>query len=235
MKCEDVLIALQRTGDVADLAKRAAAEHLARCEECRTAAHALAVLRADRDLPIPLPGDDVFERAVARAAAGAATAPGRFREAHPRRTFWLGAGVGAMAAALAIAAIGLRPDSSLPAARAPQVTLALNQVRDVNVALNSPEPLTNAEISIVLRGDVGLRGFGDQRELHWTADLDRGSNQLTLPLVGLGVGGGQVVVQVEHGDKRRAFVVDVQTAGVPEARSMEPEAGSIVMDTAAVI
>jgi hypothetical protein len=36
-------------------------------------------------------------------------------------------------------------------------------------------------------------------------------NQLTLPLVGLDANGGQVTVEVQHGSKRRTFVIDVQT------------------------
>jgi hypothetical protein len=42
-------------------------------------------------------------------------------------------------------------------------------------------------------------------------DLDRGINQLTLPLVGLDASGGQITVEVQHGSKRRTFVIDVQT------------------------
>jgi hypothetical protein len=36
-------------------------------------------------------------------------------------------------------------------------------------------------------------------------------NQLTLPIIALGPHGGQVLVEIQHGDKRRAFVVDVRT------------------------
>ena len=90
MKCEDVLIVLQRDDAGSDLARRAAAEHLARCEDCRNAAHAFAVLRADRDLPIPLPGDDVLRRAIAAAASGPPAS---------RSGFWPGVGVGAALAA----------------------------------------------------------------------------------------------------------------------------------------
>ncbi len=97
------------------------------------------------------------------------------------------------------------------AAANPQVRLALHEVRPVNVSLDSPESLQGAEIHVVLTGAIGLEGYAEQRELRWVTDLDRGVNQLTLPLVALGPNGGQVMVEVQHGDKRRAFVVDVQT------------------------
>src|SRR5262245_36036695 len=102
MKCEDVLSVLRRDDSPSELAKRAAAEHLARCEDCRNAAHALAVLRADRDLPVALPSDDVFRRAIATAAVGVG--------APSRQGFWWGLGVGAaLAAGLALAMLAFGP------------------------------------------------------------------------------------------------------------------------------
>jgi hypothetical protein len=207
MKCEDVLSVLQRDDGRGDLAKRAAADHLARCEDCRNAAHAFAVLRADRDLPIPLPSDDVVQRAIAAAASGPPARPSGF---------WLGVGVGAaLAAGLALAIVTFRPVevAGPPPSSAPQIVLNVNEQRDVSVALSSPEPLDGAEIRIALRGEIALRGFDDEREVSWRTDLDRGVNELTLPLIGLHAGSGQVVVEVQHGDKRRSFVVDVLTTG----------------------
>jgi hypothetical protein len=90
----------------------------------------------------------------------------------------------------------------------------LNETRDVNVAVESPEALAGAQIHVTLSGAIGLRGFDGQRELRWTADLDRGVNQLTLPVVALGASGGQVLVEVTHGDRRRTFVIDVRALGV---------------------
>lgn len=207
MKCEDVLTVLQRNGSASDLARREAAEHLASCEDCRNAAHALATLKADRDLPIQRPRDGAFQDAI-RAAVSA-----NARVAPKKTGFWLGVGVGAaLAASVAVAAVMLlRPFGESPPPGAPAVTLAINEERDVNVALSSPEPLSNAEIHVSVSGDIGLRGFAEQRELRWSTDLDRGVNQLTLPIIALGPHGGQVLVEIQHGDKRRAFVVDVRT------------------------
>jgi hypothetical protein len=218
MRCEDVLTVLQRTGSASDLARRDATEHLASCEDCRNAAHALAMLRADRDLPIQRPRDGAFQDAIRAAVSVNARAT-------PKKTgFWLGVGVGAaLAASIAAAAVMmLRPFIEAPPPGAPAVTLAINEERDVNVALSSPEPLSNAKIHVAVSGDIGLRGFAEQRELRWRTDLDRGVNQLTLPIIALGPHGGQVLVEIQHGDKRRAFVVDVRTtapsAELPSSR-----------------
>lgn len=221
MKCEDVLTVLQGSGRAGDLPRQEATEHLASCEDCSNAAHALAVLRADRDVQIQRSRDGAFQAAIRAAVSVNA------RSAPKRTGFWLGVGVGAaIAAGVAAAVVAmLGPFSQQPLRGAPAVTLAINEERDVNVALSSPEPLSNAEIHVAVSGDIGLRGFADQRELRWSADLDRGVNQLTLPIVALGPHGGQVLVEVQHGDKRRAFVVDVRTivpsAELPSSRSRQ--------------
>jgi hypothetical protein len=217
MKCEDVLTVLQRNGSASDLARREASEHLASCEDCRNAAHAVAMLRADREMPIQRVRDGAFQDAIRAAVAANARVA-------PRKTgFWLGVGVGAaLAAGIAAAAVMMLRPLSLSPPGAPAVTLAINEERDVDVALSSPEPLSNAEIHVAVSGDIGLRGFAEQRELRWRTDLDRGVNQLTLPIIALGPHGGQVLVEIQHGDKRRAFVVDVRTtapsAELPSSR-----------------
>ena len=153
-------------------------------------------------------GDAVIQRAVDRALA---TRP----EQRYRRGFWAGAASGAaLAAAVAALAIGVwvfGPGGGAPAA-VPEIRVALNQRSDVTVAVESPEPLTNAEVRIELRGGVELFGYAGQRELKWSTDLDRGINQLTLPVVAIDASGGQVLVEVTHGQKRRAFVLDVRAA-----------------------
>jgi hypothetical protein len=179
------------------------------------------VLRADRDRPIRVPADGALRRAALRAAAHADRAA---RATSPRPpSFWLGVGFGAaLAAGVALAVLTFGPFLEPPAgAGVPEVRMALNESRDVSVALDSPEPLAGAEIHVVLSGEIGLRGFAEQRELRWTTDLDRGVNQLTLPLVALGASGGQVLVEVQHGERRRAFIVDVRTTGAP---GIEPSA-----------
>jgi hypothetical protein len=131
------------------------------------------------------------------------------------RAFWAGLGIGAaLAAGIAIAVVGFAPwRGTSDASATPQVTMALNEQRDVSISLTSPEALVDAEIHVVLSGAIELDGFSGQRELRWRTDLDRGVNQLTLPIVALGTSGGQLLVEVLHGGKRRAFVVDVRGLG----------------------
>lgn len=207
MRCEDAVETMRTVGSQPGASLRAAMDHVADCADCQAALRAIDTLRALRDEPTEPVGDAVIQRAVDRALA---TRP----ERRYRRGFWAGVASGAaLAAAVAALAIGVWVfgPGGAPAA-VPEVRVALNQRSDVTVALESPEPLANAEVRIELRGGVELFGYAGQRELKWSTDLDRGINQLTLPVVATDASGGQVLVEVTHGQKHRSFVLDIRAA-----------------------
>jgi hypothetical protein len=204
MRCEDALGLLQiADGSAATPERRRAAEHATTCASCADALRALQALRAERARPVPVPAG-AFERALVAATR-------RPVPARSRTTFWLGAAVGAAAAAaVTIAALLVWSEPASIAASVPEVLLAVNEPRDVSITLDSPVALAGARISVTLNGAVELSGFAGQRRLEWSTDLASGVNQLTLPVVALGSAGGQVAVEVAHGDRRRVFIVDVR-------------------------
>ncbi|HEX7068264.1 MAG TPA: hypothetical protein VF295_08705 [Candidatus Limnocylindria bacterium] len=218
MKCDDVQsLLIDGCGAGNAAARREAMEHLVECESCRDAQLAAGMLRAERGRPIPPPPPGALERAIAAATRAARPVPPPPARAPLRNGFWAGlaVGSGAMAAAAAIAWALLVPGYTptipeLEAATTPQVTLALYEPHDVNIAVDTPSPLADAEIRVVLTGAIELDGFANQRELRWRTNLDAGANQLTLPIIATGTGGGQLLVEVHHGQKRRTFVVDVR-------------------------
>jgi anti-sigma factor RsiW len=207
MQCEDAIEIIRAADSRPEGDRRAATSHAASCDDCQSALRALDALRALRDAPVPIVAEDAIERAIDRALTS--TAPGW------RRGFWSGLASGAAAAAavtaLAIGIWALRSGGESSVA-VPEVRLSLNRPSDVTVTLDSPEPLVNAEVRVELRGAVALEGYAGQRELKWSTNLDRGINQLTLPVVAIDATGGQVLVEVTHGDKRRTFVLDVRAA-----------------------
>lgn len=205
MRCEEAVEILRATEYAGILPLQAARAHLEGCEDCAAALRAASALRAEHYVPVPRVPAQSFARAMERATHAPHREPSR------SRGFWLGTAVGgAIAAAIAITIAVLWPQAAMSPIGNPAVQLALNEVRQVSMSLESPEALADAEIRVVLTGGVGLQGFAGQRELRWMTDLDRGVNQLTLPLVGLDASGGQVTVEVYHGTKRRTFVIDVQ-------------------------
>jgi anti-sigma factor RsiW len=207
MNCERVVELL--TGPVGESAaqdRREAAKHATECEDCRGAVASVHALRLVSLAPMPPARPDAWERALSAATRRSAS------ERPRANRFWLGMGLGAaIATAAAIAVVALLPFTPVadPIAT-PTLTLALNQPQSVNISLNTPEALLDAEIHVLLSGAVGLGGYPGQRELQWRTNLDAGINQLSLPVVATGAEGGQVLVEVIHAGKRRTFLVDVQ-------------------------
>ena len=206
MLCEDAIDQISTGGAGAGGGLEAAMAHAKDCDDCRAALRALDALRPLRHEPAPIPSDRAMERAIDRALS---SVPAQ----RYRRGFWSGLASGAaLAATLAAVAVGIWLQSNDPEAtgEVPEVRLALNQPHPVTMSLESPEALADAEVRVELRGAVALDGYTGQRELRWMTDLDRGINQLTLPVVALDATGGQVLVEVTHGDKRRTFILDVR-------------------------
>jgi hypothetical protein len=181
--------------------------HLAACAACRDSVAAVRALRVDAGRSVPPPSPDAFERALDAAI-------GRVAPSRRLAPFWMGTGLGAaLAAGIAAAVILLAPPTAerVSPAATPRIALAADERRDVSIALMAPEALDDAEIHVLVSGAIGLGGFEGQRELLWRTRLDAGANQLTLPVVATGTGGGQLLVEVRHGEKRRRFLVDVDT------------------------
>jgi len=205
MRCEAAIETI-RAADRPQHEMRAAMDHAATCDDCQSALRAVDALLPLRHERAPIADEAAVERAIDRAlTAGPAQVY--------RRGFWGGLVSGAaLAATVAAVAVGIWLSTSGDGApvAVPEVRMALNERHDVTVTLESPEPLTNAEVRVELRGAVALEGYAGQRELRWSTNLDRGINQLTLPVVASDATGGQVLVEVTHGDKRRTFVLDVR-------------------------
>jgi hypothetical protein len=189
--------------------------HLAGCQACDDAlrgAGALALLKArlqareTGDVP---PG--LFDQIL----AGLEEAP---ESAQSSRRFWWGTAFGgAIAAAFFAAALVLGwvalpttfpPDS---AAGIAEFQVALGERRNMDLAIETDRVLEGARISILLAGSVELDGFGSRRELTWTSDLKAGINKLSLPVVALGQGGGQIIVRLSHPHSEQVFVVNLKT------------------------
>jgi hypothetical protein len=212
MRCEEAVEILRAAPRAGILPLQAARAHVDGCADCTAALRAVSALRAEHDGPAPKVPAQSFARALELATHAPRTGP------RSARGFWLGTGVGgAIAAGIAITIAALWPQPVTAPIGNPEVRLAVDEVRAVSMSLDSSEALADAEIHVVLTGGVGLQGFAGQRELRWMTDLDRGVNQLTLPLVGLDASGGQVTVEVYHGTKQRTFVIDVQPTDRPPA------------------
>jgi hypothetical protein len=206
MKCVDCSMLLAESQIWMDFAKRSEViEHLADCGNCRNALTALDALHAVRELPVPQPGNAAITSVIEAAVAEQRTSPIR------PAGFWTGLAAGAAAVStIALLWLTLIGPRDQPAAVIPEVAMALHDPGLVSIGIESAEALSGAEIHVSLRGAIDLQGFEGQRDVRWATDLERGINELSLPVVAIGPGGGRLIVEVYHGDKLKAFAVDVR-------------------------
>jgi hypothetical protein len=177
--------------------------HVDRCEDCRAAlrgATALAELAA-RETARPPAG--LFEAVIEKAVSQPARAPRDNR-------FWMGAGVGAIAASLLAMALFLGlTDSRMPTGSVPEFAVSIEEPRQMNLAFETDRILEGAKITILLSGSVEIDGYGPSRELSWTENLEAGVNRLSLPIIASGFDGGQIAVRLDHPQSEQLFVVQL--------------------------
>nr|WP_298719108.1 hypothetical protein [uncultured Steroidobacter sp.] len=161
--------------------------------------------RALERLPAPEPRPEFIERAFAAATRRQPQSRSRLAHLVSRWETWVGVLVGAAAAAALI--FTMWPPLLNRETRG--ITLALNEMRDIDVLIDSERALEGATIHIVATGSVVLDGFENEREIGWQTHLARGSNVLSLPVVARSTGAGQLVAVIEHGGRTRRVIVNL--------------------------
>ncbi len=154
-----------------------------------------------KSYPMPQADAGFFDQALARA-----THQGSRRQ----RNRWMATGFGgAIAAGLAVWVIGgmLMTTAEIPdaATSIPGVTMALEEVRTVNLVFSSNEAMQSATLTVSLPSGVELAGFPGQSEISWQTSLNEGRNLLPLKLIALTPAGGQLLARLEHEDRDRVF------------------------------
>ncbi|HET9446153.1 MAG TPA: hypothetical protein VFO35_07845 [Steroidobacteraceae bacterium] len=165
-----------------------------------------------RRMPTPEPRPGFVERAFARVAQQQApqvvAPPGRLRSFATRWETWAGAALGgAVAAALML--VLLRPIDTSNSPQPLALALTLHEARNVDVLIDSDRELKGATIRVAASGSIVLDGFDDERQIDWQADLERGSNLLSLPVVARAAGKGRLVAVIEHEGRTRQVAIDL--------------------------
>jgi hypothetical protein len=172
------------------------------------------LVQALQELPTPEPSLGFVDRAI-RNAAGAKKRPSLIVHIIRSWETWCGVAFGALAATLL--ALGLlRPTVNSQRA---DIALHINEVKNVDVIIDSERDLTNATIRVATLGGVRLQGFEDEQQLDWTASLQSGANVLTLPVLAHSVGSGAIIAMIEYGGGQRSVTVNVRVRETDPSKS----------------
>lgn len=171
---------------------------------------AVKLMVALRAMSVPEPRSGFIDRALLIATQNKKAAVNRHQMDISRMWFrvetWIGAAAGA---AVALVAAFLFFSFYQPATKDTGITLALYEMRDIDVLIDSDRDLNGATIRIAVTGGVALDGFDNEHIVDWQADLKRGSNMLSLPVIARKLGAGQLVAIVEHDGRTRTVTIDL--------------------------
>lgn len=180
-------------------------KHLHSCRHCHAAfKRDEELLQALRDLPMPAPSPGFVDRAFQQAKM-----PVRgyiYRRLAP----FLSAAIAACLIVWITAGLQFNGDHRPTAAQAPEVLIKINEQKIVNVVVNAPRDLHNAQVTIQLPRQVEMVGFPGSNEIEWKTDLRKGKNLLSLPLVAKSLGNVELVTRINHENKSKLLKLEMK-------------------------
>ena len=179
--------------------------HVDACAACAARLdEARSMLQALQQLPLVEPSADFEHRVFARLR--------QQHRAHMPNRFVAGFAT-AMAASLAIwfASTVYLPDDPVGSQQAP-ISIAVNQAQTVRLMFEAQADIQQVSLSIGLPDNIELSGYPGRKQLSWQTSLKKGQNILALPIMAVDQGQGELVAQLNYGDKTKTFRVVLKTA-----------------------
>jgi len=193
-------------------------QHLQGCETCRAVYdEAKGLQEMLRNLPPVHSREGFFAEALqqARAVNGV-------RESQRNKTRWWATG-GALAASLALVATltMLQVRTSVPTIA--NVQVALHQERTLDVVFDSPAEIAQVSFTMTLSDNLALANYPDKKQLQWKTSLKQGKNRLSLPVVALAEGKGEIQAVMNDGKKEKVFRMVVNVGPGKSSQLQLPE------------
>ena len=185
--------------------------HISKCEVCRKMIRKEESLRSMlQDLPAPALRPGFAQRALYKAR--------KQQKRQQQQRLGIGGAIAAGFVLFFVANLFLPiPESTIN--NVPEITLAMNQVRDIKLVFNSKESIDNAVFIVQLPNNLELNGFPDQHTISWKSKLQRGKNLLVLPVVAHGPVENDLIATIEHATKKKTFHLSIETGGINKFRS----------------
>ena len=189
--------------------------HLQQCNACRKYGEDHnRLLRLLASLPVEEPGPAFEDRMISAARRNLSSAS---RNLHMR---WAMATAASMILTVFLTVqyypAGIR--NSMDAGTV--VNILPQQVRMIDILLDSPKAMEGAQITVRLDNRVELVGYEGIRDLRWETDLKSGSNKLSLPVQLLTDDTGEITVTVEHGGSSKQLSVIVNAQSVKRGKKL---------------
>ncbi len=178
------------------------------CHTCGDCARQLKGLRIQKEslssLPIA-PASDGFEKRVfVRAIENAAIT----KKIHSKPGNFYKFATAAMLTALVLW-LGLFNDTKTGEDDLYLVTVG-DEVRTIKVAIDSEQALDAVNMRVELSDNLELKGYGNKKQIHWTTHLNEGVNVISLPIVGIAQGEGDITTRIHLNGKEKVMHIKTE-------------------------
>jgi hypothetical protein len=117
------------------------------------------------------------------------------------------------AAAAMISAIALfaaMPYISTPEGQGEYMVMVSDQVQTITVAIESEQAIDMVKMHVELSDNLELKGFGSKRQVNWDAGLKKGVNVISLPIIGIAQGEGDITTRVQINGNEKVMHIKTQ-------------------------
>lgn len=207
MTCENTRAQLNDyiDGSLTASQRQAVSQH---CESCKSCADSLEMLRAQAEslssLPVPPPSPGFYRNVVADAVTSA-------QQDQPKQRLqgsFYGFAAAAMISALVVWLGFIMPSQTDDSER--YVVTVDNEVRTIKVAIESEQTLDSVSMHVELSDNLELSGFGSKKTVNWSTSLRQGVNVISLPIVGIAEGRGDITTRVRLGGKEKVMRIETE-------------------------
>jgi len=183
-----------------------AAQVKSHCHACASCGAELEALRQQAviisSIPSPRVPQGLGDRVISRAIMAAEDAGTPARPAHTERRLMAGFAMAAMLSALVVW-LGFI-DTQVPA-QDPLMFMVDNEVRNVTVAIDAEEGLDEVSMHVEISDNLEVQGFGSRKTISWTTHLNPGVNVISLPVIGIAQGDGEITTRIESKGKQKVM------------------------------
>ncbi len=178
------------------------------CHTCADCARQLESLRLQKEalksLPVP-PASDGFEKRVFATATQDTRAA---QNIHNNQGSFYKFATAAMISAL-VMWLGLFNDTKTGNDDLELVSVGA-EIRIIKVAIDSEHALDAVNMRVELSENLELKGFGNKKQIHWTTHLRQGVNVISLPIVGIAQGEGDITTRIQLNGKEKVMRIKTE-------------------------
>ena len=210
MNCTDLQTKIDDylDGELSPEMQKAFTSHIDRCVSCQQSFEQIKALsHALKTLPVVEASPDFEARVFGEVRRQHA---GRSDAVHFGNRFTTGFAT-AMAAGLALWFVSTVFFPQLDVKQPHAITVSLDQVRTVRLMFEAPADLDHVTLSVILPQNIELDGFAGQKQLVWQTSLKKGENILALPVTAIADGQGELIAELNYGEKTKQFRVVLKT------------------------